>query len=352
LIEQIDRSAVLVTGASGMVGGGLVRALRRSQPDRQIVILTRRPESIPARANIAAVRADLRKEDLGIDPAATQVLRTRITEVIHCAADLKFTASLESAREINVHGTRRVLDFARRCLHLEKVAHVSTLYIAGRRPGIVLEEPLDHDCGYFNVYEQSKHEAEHLVVNRMRELPVSIYRLSSLIGHSTTGKVSQYNYFHALVRLLPRAGEVATLPGDPDAPMDLIPDDWCVSALAYLYQRHFLPGRIHHLCAGPERSLSAGQLLDLVFHVYNSKCPRAVPQPRLTPLPGLSEIGNSHFGLPEGPLFDLLSKFLPHLAIPQPFDRGNTGAVLVAHGINLPAMKLFIERVVQQTIPT
>jgi nucleoside-diphosphate-sugar epimerase len=324
-----------------MVGAGLVRELHRSQPDRHIVILTRQPEWIPDRAKIHAVRADLRKEDLGIDRAVMHALRARITEVIHCAADLKFTASLESAREINVHGTRRVLDFARRCLHLEKVAHISTLYIAGRRPGIVLEEPLYHDCGYFNVYEQSKHEAEHLVVNRMRDLPVSIYRLSSLIGHSVTGKVSQYNYFHALVRIVPRAGEVATLPGDPDAPMDLIPDDWCVSALAHLYQHHFLPGRIHHLCAGPERSLSAGQLLDLVFHIYNSKCAQAAPQPRLTPFPGL----------PEGPLFDLLSTFLPHLALQQPFDRGNTGAILAANSIDLPAIEPFIERVVRQTIP-
>ena len=331
------------------MGAGLIRALQRSQPDRQIIILSRRPESISTRGKVTAIRSDLREPNLGMDLPAYRLLQARITGIVHCAADLKFTTPLESARRTNVDGARGVLEFAERCPNLQKLAHISTLYIAGMRPGTVHEEPLFHDAGYFNVYEQSKHEAEQLVIGRMRQLPACIYRLSSIIGDSRTGEAAQHNYFHGLIRLLPRAAEIREIPGDPAVPVDLIPDDWCVSALACLFQDHFRGGSIHHLCAGPALSLNAGQLLDLLFSVYNSVAAQAVPTPRLHrfPAPGDRQLKQSGF---QEKVIDLCSTFLPHLVVRQPFDRGTTGALLASHGIHLPQTGPFVSRVIQRIV--
>lgn len=338
---------VVITGGSGLIGAGLTRLLRSAWPERHFVILSRNPEAIQTSSNVSAIRANLGKEDLGIDPLVARGLQTRVTEIIHCAAEVKFTMPLDVARQINVEGTRRILDFAQHCPRVEKVAHLSTLYIAGRRPGIIFEKPLTNEFGYFNSYEQSKHEAEHLVVDRMRQLPICIYRLSSLIGHSTTGKVSKPNYFHNIIRLLHKADSVVAIPGDPEAPVDLIPDDWCISALAFLICHRFIASGICHVCAGPAHSLKAEQLVDLIFRVYNANHRATVRIPHLIPY---SESTMQRRILPHGALYDLVQTFLPHLGVNQPFDPGATGSGLATQGIRLPATASFIEQVVKRTM--
>lgn len=340
----------MVTGGTGLVGSGLVRTLSESEPDRQFALLCRHPETIQRRSNVFGIQGDLCRPKLGVDPDKLATLQKCVTSVIHCAANLSFTSSLESARRTNVEGTSRILDFARNCSRIEKVAHLSTLYIVGRRPGTLFEEPLCHGDGYFNSYEQSKHEAEQLVFERMRDLPICVYRLSSLIGHSETGKVSQQNYFHRLVRLLHRAHEVDGLPVDPEAPVDLVPDDWCINALTLLYQRHFVPGRIQQICAGPVRSLKAGQLIDLVFDVYSRVTGRSALPLSMVQRPRLRDGGEESGILPKGPLSGLLEKFLPHLAVRQPFDCGITGPAIAKEQIVLPPIADFIERVVRYSI--
>jgi nucleoside-diphosphate-sugar epimerase len=287
---------------------------------------------------------------MGLDGSILRRLQSQVTGIIHCAADLKFTSSLAAARETNTEGTRRILDLAERCPQLEKLAHISTLYVAGRRPGVVLEEPLHHDFGYFNVYEQSKHEAEKLVLNRMGHLPICIYRLSSIIGHSVTGKVSQDNYFHALIRLVPQSAQIPVIPGDPETPVDLIADDWCTAALTLLYQQNFIPGRIHHLCAGLEHSLKAGEILDLAFRLFHATGGAQVPKPRMTDLVTFQRHGVNGQGSASAAMVQLLSNFLPHLALQQPFDRGKTGMILHANRLTPPDPRPFMERVLKQIL--
>ena len=82
--------------------------------------------------------------------------------VIHSAASVAFDLPIEEARAINVEGTRRVLDFAGAVPDLQRVAYVSTAYVAGDRRGTVYED--DRETGTFrNSYERSKHEAEAVV---------------------------------------------------------------------------------------------------------------------------------------------------------------------------------------------
>jgi nucleoside-diphosphate-sugar epimerase len=341
---------LLITGGSGLVGSGLVRLLQSDNSNRQIVILTRHPGALLPSPNVAAIRGDLRREGLGLDEPAARTLRASVVEIIHCAADVKFTSSLEQSRQVNTEGTRRLLDFAALCPHLEKMAHISTLFIAGRRPGTVLEQPLHHDCGHFNVYTRCKHETEHIVLDRMRSLPVAIYRLSSIIGNSVTGRVSQTNYFHSLIRLVPRAYDVAAIPGSPETPVDLIADDWAAKALAFLYEHHFVPGRIHHICAGPDRSLKAGELLNMAFRIYNAKRRTALEPPRMLDLSEFKRYGKDSMSWADGPVSHLLSTFLPHLAVHQQFDRGATGKLLDSAGLTLPPSFRLVKAVLQQTL--
>ena len=77
----------------------------------------------------------------------------------------------------NTVGTHNLLTFARSCRRLEKLAHISTVYVVGRSTGYFDEAPLRHDNGFCNTYQWSKYEAEELVVQAMRDLPAAIFRL-------------------------------------------------------------------------------------------------------------------------------------------------------------------------------
>ena len=85
---------------------------------------------------------------------------------MHSAASVSFTLSLERSREINVEGTRRMIELAQLCHSrggLEHFSYISTAYVAGTHKGGFGEDQLDVGQRFRNPYEQSKFEAERLV---------------------------------------------------------------------------------------------------------------------------------------------------------------------------------------------
>jgi len=309
---------LLLTGATGLVGRELLKRLAR-------------PVLAPARPQY-----DIRLPLLGLEE---RQLRD-VTEIIHCAADTRFSLPLDEARATNVQGTENVLDAARRCPRLEKFAHVSTVYVAGQTAGRIAETYAVHENVYTNTYQQSKHEAEERVVRAMAEIPASIYRFSSIIGDSITGRVERFNYVHQLLKLLPR-NIFPVAPGDPEAPVDLIATDVAVGTLASLFDAHFIPGSVHQICAGAEGSMTVGEVVDRAVAILR---PRRVP--KLVPL---DEYERFVRGRPDDPLFREIVRvtnlFLPHLAIRQEFDNDSTRAAMAACGA--PPISETYEKVVR-----
>src|SRR5262245_62001228 len=190
-------SALLLTGATGLVGGHLLEHLLAARPERQVLLLIRQSDKAPLfgrNARVIPLKGDVTLPGLGLDAAVTSALESNLTEIIHCAADTRFGLPLEQARMTNTVGTQNLLTLAAHCKRIKKFAHLSTVYVAGRSTGRVMETPLKHSSGFCNTYQQSKYEAEELLVEAMSWLPVTIFRLSSIIGDSDTGRVRQFNY--------------------------------------------------------------------------------------------------------------------------------------------------------------
>ncbi len=353
-------SALLLTGATGLVGRALLPHLL-ARPDRRLILLTRRPEHLREMAGdprVTVLEGDIRTPGLGLEKPALAALQGGLTEIIHCAAQTRFDLPLEEARATNVTGTENLLQFAAGCPRLRKFAHLSTVYVAGRSSGRIPESPLRAVGRFTNTYQESKHEAEALVARYGNKVPAAVFRLSSIIGDSQNGEVLQFNYVHKILKLFPR-NVLPMVPGDPEAPLDLIPSDWAAAALAYLFDSSFIPGRVYHLCAGPERSLSLGEMIGLTRQLFENhpKAARWLPI-RLPELVRLDEYEafvqqsrrNGDKLLNE--LLRVLDFFLPHLGIFQAFENERTMQALDPSGLEMPPMRDVYAKVVRYCLET
>ena len=133
---------------------------------------------------------DVTAEDLALSHAETARLTSEVTAIIHAAADTRFLAS-GGQTAANVTGTLNVLAFAARCPRLDRSRRLE--HDACRRPPVRRHSrgELEHAEGFVNRYEASKYAAELALRERMADLPVSVCRISTVIGDSTTGAIAR-----------------------------------------------------------------------------------------------------------------------------------------------------------------
>ncbi|MEH3053659.1 MAG: SDR family oxidoreductase [Patulibacter minatonensis] len=245
----VNDGAILLTGATGLLGGEvLARLLART--DREVVALVRRPLGFE-HPRLTLLMADL------TDDAPLPAPDVEITQVIHCAASVSFTLPIEEQREINVDGTRRLLELAATFPNLERFMHVSTAYVAGTFEGEFGPDDLQRGQGFRNTYEQSKHEAEVLVSEF--GLPFQVIRPSIVVGDQTNGRTNAFNVLYPPMKAY-ALGKMHVAPGRKEAPVDVVPIDHVADAMMALLEVE--PGRTHLVVAG-EQATTVGELVQL-----------------------------------------------------------------------------------------
>lgn len=109
-------------------------------------------------------------------------------------------------RDVNLSGTKNLLQFAAKIQKkgkLIKVDHISTTFVCGNYQGSFKEKDLFVGQVFNNNYEKSKFEAEVLADTfRKQGLWIDIYRAPIIIGHSMTGKITQFRNVYQFVDAL------------------------------------------------------------------------------------------------------------------------------------------------------
>lgn len=242
------RKTLLLTGATGLVGGALLRTLLVRDPDADLVVLVRDPSRWRMRhRRVRAVAGDLTRPDLGLDAGVGRSLCRTVTSIVHAAGDVHFNRPLDALRAVNVEGTRRVLALAADCERLERMLYVGTVAVCGRRTGLIREADTGGDAGWVNPYQRSKYEAEAVV--REAPLPWVIARPTTIVLDEARGGLSQFTAVHHALRLL-HHGLVPMIPAEAEAAIDVTTAEYVAGALADLLDHPAAPGRTVHLCAG------------------------------------------------------------------------------------------------------
>jgi nucleoside-diphosphate-sugar epimerase len=191
--NALKDSTVLVTGATGLIGGVLVRVLPAANAERNLdmrLIAHGRDKTksgtLARECGVELAGGDLR------EPSSLVGVTDRLDYVIHCAA---ITKSLEMvAKPVDVittaaQGTKNMLELAHE-RHCKSFVYLSSMEVYGRTD---LREVRESDLGYLDLsdprsgYPESKRFCKTLCVAYARQhgLPAKIARLAQTFGAGT-----------------------------------------------------------------------------------------------------------------------------------------------------------------------
>jgi long-chain acyl-CoA synthetase len=294
---------VLITGATGFIGTEVAQRLMREECEVIVLVRTRSEEEAELRlrrawwdfpelrkligARVKVIVGDVKEGDLGLDEATYRSLVTSITHVVHSAADLRLNAELEELNLTNVKGTLNVLEIAEKAHAdhgLQRFAHVSTAYVAGRKEGKVDEDALGDYDALDNNYERSKHLGEKAVRERAGMLPISIFRPGMVVGDSSTGRVKTFNTIYYPLRLY-LTGRIRFFPVSSHTKVNLMPVDLVADSLVHLMLDPNAQGKTFHLTAPDGSSPEVGELVRETRDWARKELNVDLPRPLFLPLP-------------------------------------------------------------------
>lgn len=360
--------SVLITGATGVVGSTLA-PLFLNEPDTEVWLLLRAADesklqqrlqglfdywgadisSASARQRVKAVRGDVSESRLGLAPEDYTALSQRLTHIVHGAASVKLNLSEAKARRSSVVAVTHILELVDACRangQFRKLDYVSTVGVAGRRQGVVPEEPLLEQREFHNTYESAKAEVERLLLaHSSQELAVTIHRPSMVVGNSRTGKIIHFQVFYYLSRFFSGEFSFGIVPKLTDVRLDTIPSDYVAAAIHWASGAEQATGRILHLCSGPDKAIPIMELVAIIRAnraAQGDALPALHPVPMplfrlcLKPLEWLSGHGRRLSNLPP---------FLDYMQDRQLFGNRRSDELLAAVGIILPLPQDYLDKV-------
>jgi nucleoside-diphosphate-sugar epimerase len=245
---------VLLTGASGFIGGVLARRL--VERGEQVTSLVRRPGSAPAGTEEVL-------GDLGPGGSLTEALaQARPDCVVHLAAEIASQRSEAKVREVNVEGTIRLLDACRGLPGEGPRIVFSSTVVTGDARGELLSE--DRALPVETPYGRSKQEGERLVLES--GLPAVVIRPSHVYGSGGW-------YAEELVPRLRQPGRLAVI-GSGANLWDVVHVEDVVSALQLAIDTA-RPGSTYHVA--DDQPITFYDFMALTANELGVGAPRRVP---------------------------------------------------------------------------
>nr|QLI61996.1 fatty acyl-CoA reductase 6 [Streltzoviella insularis] len=306
--------SVFITGGTGFLGKAFIEKLLYSCKDiEKIYILAREKKgsSIEERVNqlshhiiftrlkkekpealkkIIPISGDITLPNLGIKPEDEKTLTDKVSVVIHSAATVRFDEPLKVALNINVEGTRKVLELSKRMKKIESFVHVSTAFSNIDRPIIdekvypsprplaeayQLAEKFGFDkrpdmkslCNRPNTYTFTKAIAEAVVAENRAHVPAVIVRpscVTAMIDEPMVGWVDNWFGMTALLVAISE-GSYNSLLCEPRFTFDIIPVDYITNLTIVAAAKGRKPNEVavYNCTSSDTNPITFGEIIDL-----------------------------------------------------------------------------------------
>ena len=274
---------IFLTGATGFLGAFLVDELLR-ETQAQIYCLVRasneREGLQKLQANlekhslwnpnlssrIIPIPGDLEQPLLGISPEKFAQLALEIDTIYHSGAQVNFVKPYSVIKAANVLGTQEVLRLA--CQEKVKPVHymsTSGILVNSRELNsqkvIYEDDDIDVNARYLDMgYLESKWVAEKLVwIAQSRGLPVNVFRLGFVMGHSQTGS---NNTEDLSSRMIKGCIQMGSFPELLDKKEQFLPVDFASRAIVHLSRKIESFGKAFHIV--PTQPIPFVELFELI----------------------------------------------------------------------------------------
>lgn len=272
---------------------------------------------------VVPVPGNISCENLGVHDFALRDEIWRTTDiVVNCAATTSFDERYDVALSVNTTGALNVLNFAKKCLGIRMLLHVSTAYVCGEATGLVMEKPfsmgqvLKGPCrldinvekklvdekmeellsqgakgaglalamkdfglkrarfyGWPNTYVFTKAMGEMLFGQFKDSLPVVIIRptmITSTYKEPFPGYIEGLRTLDSFIALAAK-GKVKCIVASPETILDIIPADMVVNSMimtvcAHTHADHYL--KIYQVGSSFRNPFKISTLFDLGVHYF------------------------------------------------------------------------------------
>ena len=366
----MGRAKVLLTGATGSVGGELLVRLLAEEA-RPIVCLVRADSDAAARERgrrtlasltgsgdlagmIEWVAGDVTRPRLGLDRRTASRLASEVEEVFHCAASTALDLSLSEAHRANVQSAATVHRLCEEAVArggFRRLHHVSTAFAAGRSAGPLHADQLPDDRAelFRNTWERTKARAERFLRARWDRVPTTIYRPSFVAGESESGRTGSWSGLYQPLRMIAE-GRLPFLPRAGLGRLDCVPVDFVAAGVLAIGRRRDTAGRAFHLVAGRD-AITVERAAAETFAALSRRT-SAPPRTRvLGPLAWRLLRGALSWASPEARrAIEAFSTFEPYTAIGAPFEDHRERGLLHAAGVVLAPASEFFPRAVEYAL--
>ncbi|KAM7275230.1 hypothetical protein ACFE04_017096 [Oxalis oulophora] len=153
VLKYLENKSILITGATGFLAKIMVEKILRVQPNilsKELFRVLKEKEGPKFSSFISEkttlVPGDISKDNLGliVDPNIEQEMLSELDAIVNVAATTNFDERYDIALGLNTFGAKNVLLFAKKCVKLKVLVHVSTAYVCGETPGLISERPYSY----------------------------------------------------------------------------------------------------------------------------------------------------------------------------------------------------------------